>query len=182
MILMSLLISVGAMAQEKIQSSTTLPTNGVPEFLYTMKSGNNNYVGTETKYKSEKKGIFAFYSQGGNKYKIYDYSSQKWLTYASKSSYSSGKGFVTTTVDSNSANSFYINNYNYYYYEISPLKSGGSNQNIYLNYYEGAGANNSISLGLWTDNGSKDAGSSWTFELFATPVKELNKLSNNKNK
>ena len=179
---MSLFLTLGAVAQVQIQSSTTLPTEGVPEFLYHMKSGSGNYVGSKTYYNSEQKGIFAFYKEAGEKeYKIYDYSAKKWLSYAKQASYGTGKGFVNVQDNKNDANSFYVNNYSGgTNYEISPYYTNGNRSNVYLNYYEGAGACKGRSLGYWTDNGSKDAGSRWVFELAGKPIESLNDLDNKK--
>lgn len=45
---------------------------------------------------------------------------------------------------------------------MRPYASDGTiDEDRYLNYYGGNGANESITVGLWKDNGSSDAGSCW---------------------
>ena len=68
---MSLLISVGAMAQVQIQVSTST-TN--PQYVYYMKNANNVYVGAQSKFTGSK-ALFAFFGTNG-KYQIYDYTSK----------------------------------------------------------------------------------------------------------
>ncbi|MBQ5617298.1 MAG: hypothetical protein IIU90_06055, partial [Bacteroidaceae bacterium] len=46
---------------------------------------------------------------------------------------------------------------------ISPYTTAGTAQAIYLNYFGGVGACSGLTLGLWTDGGSKDGGSRYTF-------------------
>ena len=185
--LMSLLISVGAMAQVQIQVSTST-TN--PQYVYYMKNGNGYYVGAQSKYTASP-ALFAFFGTNG-KYQIYDYTSKQWLTYTQKSGetywynntikdpYSNGKNFVTTCANQSDAKYFYVNNYSGTNYQIQPYYSNGNVASIYLNYYEGA--SNNVSLGLYTTNGTGDAGSRWIFEKveLEKSIASLGDLSNDK--
>ena len=83
---------------DKVVGSTTLPENGRPEHIYTMRNGNSLYCGkttapteTEANY-----GQFAFYAVDGkaNAFYIYNRSNGKWLTYDKASSYSNCQDFV----------------------------------------------------------------------------------------
>lgn len=165
--MMALLLIVGnAWGQLTLESSTTDPSAGFPEHLYYMKNGNGNYVGAESKYQNNTPAIFAFYQIDGEKYKIYDYTSKKWLTYSPAASYTQGvKGFVTTCDAKESAEYFYIENYSSNNYQILPHKSSGEKSSVYLNYYQGTAnnANDGMGLGYWKDGGSADAGSRWNF-------------------
>lgn len=152
---------------DKVTGSTTLPENGKPEHVYTMVNGNGAYANATTAPVSgdEENGLFAFYAVDGvsGAYYIYSYNAQKWLSYTKASSYSSGKGFVQMTASKTDGAYFNVNNYSGDNYQISPYTTSGSVANIYLNWYQGVAANAGTTLGLWTDNGSTDGGSRYTF-------------------
>ena len=165
--LMALLLIVGnAWGQLTLESSTTDPSAGMPEHLYYMKNGNGIYVGTESKYMSNTPAIFALYQIEEGKYKIYDYTSKKWLTYTPQSSYDEGiKDFVKTCNEKENAEYFYIDKFSTNNYQILPRKSSGERSSVYLNYFQGTAnnANDGRGLGYWRQNGSEDAGSKWNF-------------------
>lgn len=184
MFLMSLLISVGAMAQVQIQVSTSASN---PQHVYYMKNANNVYVGAQSKYTGSK-ALFAFFGTDG-KYQIYDYTSKKWLTYTQKSGswsfsggnrYTNGTNFVSVCDNQSDAKYFNVDNYSGTNYQIQPYYSSGNAAPFYLNYYGGISDN--VALGLWEQNGNTDAGSRWIFEKveLEKSIASLSDLSNDK--
>ena len=168
--LMALLLCFTGQAwADKIEASTTDPSNGKPEHLYTMVSGNGYYANgyTAPTQTDENKALFAFYSAGvSDAYYIYCYTSKKWLSYTKASSYSNKTGFISLSDSKTTGAYFKCNNYSGDNYDIAPYNLTGV-ATKYLNWYTGVGANNpldgTVTLGLWEDNGSKDAGSRWQF-------------------
>ena len=162
-----LFVSTQAFA-DKVTVSTTLPTDGKPEHVYTMVNGNGAYVGPTTAPATDENGLFAFYAVEGvdGAYYIYSYNGKKWLGYEKAASYSSKKGFVTLSDTKVEGAYFKVNNYADDYYEIAPYTTGDNVASIYLNYFQGVGANAGTTLGLWTDNGAKDNGSRYTLTEF----------------
>ena len=165
-LLAALCLSTQAYA-DKVTASTTLPENGKPEHVYTMVSGNGAYVSpTTTPVEGDaENGLFAFYPVSGKSdaYYIYSHNAKKWLTYDRKASYSTGASFIKLSDTKVNNTYFYVNNYAGDNYQISPYSTYGSASSVYLNYFGGAGACSGLTLGLWTDNGSKDGGSRYTF-------------------
>lgn len=96
--LMFVAMSVVGAFGDKLQLSTTLPADGKPEHLYTMKNGNGWYVNASTSptQSESNAALFAFYAVEGdaNASYIYDYTAAKWLGYTKASSYSNGVSFV----------------------------------------------------------------------------------------
>ena len=133
-----------------------------------MVNGNGAYVGPTTAPATDVNGLFAFYAVDGvdGAYYIYSYNAEQWLGYTKAASYSSKKGFVTLSDAKVEGAYFKVNNYADDNYEIAPYTTGGNAASIYLNYYQGVGANAGTTLGLWTDNGAKDGGSRYTFAEF----------------
>ena len=168
--LMALLLCFAGQAwADKIEASTTDPSNGKPEHLYTMVSGNGYYANgyTAPTQTDENKALFAFYSAGiSDTYYIYCYTSKKWLSYTKAASYSNKTGFISLSDSKTTGAYFKCRNYSGDNYDIAPynLTSAASK---YLNWYMGVGSNNpldgTVTLGLWEDDGSKDAGSRWQF-------------------
>lgn len=166
--LMALLLCFAGQAwADKIEASTTDPSNGKPEHLYTMVSGNGYYANgyTAPTQTDENKALFAFYSAGvSDAYYIYCYTSRKWLSYTKAASYSNKTGFISLSDSKTTGAYFKCNNYSGDNYDIAPYNLTGV-ATKYLNWYTGVGANNpldgTVTLGLWEDNGSKDAGSRW---------------------
>ena len=155
---------------DKVTASTTLPQNGKPEHVYTMVSGNGAYVSpTTTPVEGDAaNGLFAFYAVDGvnGAYYIYSHNAKKWLTYDKKSSYPTGVEFVKLSDSKVEGAYFKVDNYADDNYQISPYTTAGTAQAIYLNYFGGVSACSGKTLGLWTDNGSKDGGSRYTFAEF----------------
>ena len=139
--LMALLLCFAGQAwADKIEASTTDPSNGKPEHLYTMVSGNGYYANgyTAPTQTDENKALFAFYSAGiSDTYYIYCYTSKKWLSYTKAASYSDGtKGFLRLTDSKTDGAYFKCNNYSGDYYEIA-LYNTTSVATKYLNWFQG---------------------------------------------
>ena len=154
---------------DKVVGSTTLPENGRPEHLYTMRNANGLICGKNTSPTSTEDNYaqLAFYAMDGqsNMFYIYNKTNKKWLTYDKASSYSNGVGFIKFADAKASANYFILNNYSGDNYEMQPVTTYGSG-NKYLNWYGGADfnpADSETTLGLWQDSGSADGGSRWIF-------------------
>ncbi len=149
---------------DKVTASTTLPENGKPEHVYTMVNGNGAYAGPTTAPATDENGLFAFYAVDGvdGAYYIYSYNGKKWLSYTKASSYDNGKGFVTLSDTKVEGAYFNVSNYSGDNYQIAPYNTTGV-AGKYLNWYQGVSANAGTTLGLWQDNGTADAGSSYTF-------------------
>ena len=165
--LAALCLSTQAYA-DKVTASTTLPSDGKPEHVYTMKSGGGALVSpTTTPAEGDNDGgLFAFYAVDGvnGAYYIYSYNAKKWLSYEKKSTYPTGVSFVQLSDSKVEDTYFKVDNYSGDNYQISPYTTAGSAQDIYLNYFGGVSNCAGKTLGLWTGNGSADAGSRWLFE------------------
>ena len=165
-LLAALCLSTQAYA-DKVTASTTLPSNGKPEHVYTMVSGNGAYVSaTTTPVEGDAaNGLFAFYAVDGvdGAYYIYSHNAKQWLSYTKAASYSTGVSFIKMSDTKVEGAYFKLDNYADDYYQISPYTTAGTAQAIYLNYFGGVAACSGKTLGLWTDNGSKDGGSRYTF-------------------
>ena len=163
LLLAALFVSSQAYA-DKLTASTTLPSEGKPEHVYTMVNGNGAYAGPTTAPATDENGLFAFYAVEGvdGAYYIYSHSAKKWLGYTKAASYSSKKAFVTLSDSRVDGAYFKVDNYSGDNYQIQPYTTAGSAQAIYLNWYQGVSANAGTTLGLWTDNGATDAGSRYT--------------------
>ncbi len=155
---------------DKVTGSTTLPQDGKPEHVYTMVSGNGAYVSpTTTPVEGDaENGLFAFYPVSGKSgaYYIYSYNAEKWLTYDRKASYPTGVSFIKLSDTKVENTYFYVHNYEGDNYQISPYSTYGTAESVYLNYFGGAAACSGKTLGLWTDNGSTDGGSRYTFSKY----------------
>ena len=152
---------------DKVTASTTLPSNGKPEHVYTMVSGNGAYVSpTTTPVEGDAaNGLFAFYAVDGvdGAYYIYSHNAKQWLNYDKKASYPTGVSFIKMSDSKVEGAYFKVDNYSGDNYQISPYTTAGSAQAIYLNYFGGVAACSGKTLGLWTDNGAADGGSRYTF-------------------
>lgn len=170
--LMALLLCFAGQAwADKIEASSTDPSSGKPEHLYTMVSGNGYYANgyTAPTQTDENKALFAFYSAGiSDTYYIYCYTSKKWLSYTKAASYSDGtKGFLRLTDSKTDGAYFKCNNYSGDYYEIA-LYNTTSVATKYLNWFQGVNdsanpLDGTTTLGYWKDNGANDGGSRWQF-------------------
>ncbi len=165
-LLAALCLSTQAYA-DKVTASTTLPTAGKPEHVYTMVSGNGAYVSpTTTPVEGDAaNGLFAFYAVDGvdGAYYIYSHNAKQWLSYDKKENYPTGASFIKMSDSKVEGTYFRVENYADDFYQISPYTTAGNAQAIYLNYFGGVPACSGKTLGLWTDNGSKDGGSRYTF-------------------
>lgn len=161
-----------------LQASSTDPSQGRPEFAYTINNVNvldggvidygywnvNLYSVRNTPANAAS---FAFYAVAGksNTYYIYNYSAKKWVTYDLATSYNSGQGFLKLSDTKTEGCYFEITSCTkntHSGYQMRPYASDGTvDADRYLNYYGGNGANASITVGLWKDSGSSDAGSCW---------------------
>lgn len=161
-----------------LQASSTDPSQGKPDFAYTINNVNvleggvidygywnvNLYSVRNTPANAA---AFAFYAVAGkpNTYYIYNYSAKKWVTYDLATSYNNGQGFLKLSDTKTEGCYFEITSCTkdtHSGYQMRPYASDGTiDEDRYLNYYGGNGANESITVGLWKDSGSSDAGSCW---------------------
>lgn len=164
-----------------MQASSTDPSQGRPEFAYTINNVNvldggvidygywnvNLYSVRNTPANAA---AFAFYAVAGksNTYYIYNYSAKKWVTYDLATSYNNGQGFLKLSDTKTEGCYFEITSCTkdtHSGYQMRPYASDGTvDADRYLNYYGGNGANASITVGLWKDSGSSDAGSCWVLK------------------
>lgn len=161
-----------------LQASSTDPSQGRPDFAYTINNV-NVLNGTTIDYgywnvnlysvvnSPANAASFAFYAVAGksNTYYIYNYSAKKWVTYDLATSYNNGQGFLKLSDTKTEGCYFEITSCTkdtHSGYQMRPYASDGTiDEDRYLNYYGGNGANESITVGLWKDSGSSDAGSCW---------------------
>ena len=160
-----------------LQASSTDPSLGRPEFAYTINNVNTINGVVDYGYwnvnlysvinSPANAAAFAFYAVAGksNTYYIYNYSAKKWVTYDLATSYNNGQGFLKLSDTKTEGCYFEITSCTkdtHSGYQMRPYASDGTvDADRYLNYYGGNGANESITVGLWRDNGSSDAGSCW---------------------
>ena len=132
-----------------------------------MVSGNGAYVSpTTTPVEGDAaNGLFAFYAVDGvdGAYYIYSHNAKQWLSYDKKASYPTGVSFIKMSNTKVEGTYFKVDNYEGDNYQISPYTTAGTAQRIYLNYFGGVAACSGKTLGLWTDGGSADGGSRYTF-------------------
>lgn len=161
-----------------MQASSTDPSLGRPEFAYTINNV-NVLNGTTIDYgywnvnlysvvnSPANAASFAFYAVAGksNTYYIYNYSAKKWVTYDLATSYDNTKGFLKLSDTKTKGCYFEITsctNDTHSGYQMRPYASDGTiDEDRYLNFNGGNGANASITVGLWQDNGSQDKGACW---------------------
>lgn len=161
-----------------LQASSTYPSLGRPEFAYTINNV-NVLNGTTIDYgywnvnlysvvnSPANAASFAFYAVAGksNTYYIYNYSAKKWVTYDLATSYNNMKGFLKLSDTKTEGCYFEITsctNDTHSGYQMRPYASDGTiDEDRYLNFNGGNGANASITVGLWQDNGSQDKGACW---------------------
>lgn len=160
-----------------LQASSTDPSLGRPEFAYTINNVNAIDGAADYGYwnvnlysvinSPANAAAFAFYAVAGksNTYYIYNYSAKKWVTYDLATSYNNGQGFLKLSDTKTEGCYFEITSCTkdtHSGYQMRPYASDGTiDEDRYLNYYGGNGANESITVGLWKDSGSSDAGSCW---------------------
>lgn len=140
-----------------------------PEFVFTMRNANNNYVNSNLYCATSTSGYakFAFYEVSGktNAYYIYNYSAKKWLKYTTSATYTKGTDFVSNG-EKSERSEFYITDAakdGVSGVQIQPYNAAGNAANNYLNFYGGGGNNTNHTIGNYTKDGSSDAGSLWVF-------------------
>lgn len=161
-----------------LQASSTDPSLGRPEFAYTINNV-NVLNGTTIDYgywnvnlysvvnSPANAASFAFYAVAGksNTYYIYNYSAKKWVTYDLATSYDNTKGFLKLSDTKTEGCYFEVTsctNDTHSGYQMRPYASDGTiDEDRYLNFNGGNGANASITVGLWQNNGSQDKGACW---------------------
>lgn len=171
-----------------LQASSTDPSQGRPEFAYTINNV-NVLNGTTIDYgywnvnlysvvnSPANAASFAFYAVAGksNTYYIYNYSAKKWVTYDLATSYDNTKGFLKLSDTKTEGCYFEITsctNDTHSGYQMRPYVSDGTiDEDRYLNFNGGNGANASITVGLWQDNGSQDKGACWILKEADLSVK-----------
>lgn len=160
-----------------LQASSTDPSLGRPEFAYTINNVNSIDGAADYGYwnvnlysalnSPANAAAFAFYAVAGksNTYYIYNCSAKKWVTYDLATSYNNMKGFLKLSDTKAESCYFEITSCTkdtHSGYQMRPYASDGTvDADRYLNYNGGNGANASITVGLWQDSGSSDAGSCW---------------------
>ena len=167
--ILALICTTGTIMADIIQASTTLPTEGKPEHVYTMMNGNNVYSNGNTAptATADNYGQFAFYPVAGqtDAYYIYSKTAGKWLSYTKADSYNNGKDFVKLSAAQVDGAYFKVTNYSGQNYQIQPYTTSGGNDK-YINWYQGVSGNpydGSNTLGLWQQDASADAGSRYLF-------------------
>lgn len=160
-----------------IQPSTTLPTEGLPEHVYKMTSGNSLILGMKTSptQTAANYAYLAFYEVEGKSdaYYIYDTTSRKWFTY-DNSGIGNKRDFIALNSEQETADYFSFRTCSNFagYYDIRPVDANGSVGSKYLNWNGGLDYNaydGNTTLGLWQDNGNTDGGSRWIFEEVENP-------------
>lgn len=170
-----------------LQASSTDPSLGRPEFAYTINNVNAIDGAADYGYwnvnlysvinSPANAAAFAFYAVAGksNTYYIYNYSAKKWVTYDLATSYNNMKGFLKLSDTKTEGCYFEITSCTkdtHSGYQMRPYASDGTiDEDRYLNYNGGNGANESITVGLWQDPGSSDAGSCWILKEADLSVK-----------
>lgn len=179
-----------------LQASSTDPSLGKPEFAYTINNV-NVLDGTTIDYgywnvnlysvvnSPANAASFAFYAVAGksNTYYIYNYSAKKWVTYDLATSYNNNmKGFLKLSDTKTEGCYFEITsctNDTHSGYQMRPYASDGTiDEDCYLNYNGGNGANVSLTVGLWKDPGSQDKGACWILKKVDLGVNSIQTSTN----
>ena len=151
-------------------ASTTLPADGTPEHVFTIKSANGNHMNGQTcpTMTYEKYGKFAFYAVKDkiDAYYIYSTTEKKWITYATADEYQSGKAFVTLGTEKDDACYFFASKTDDGAYDFAPATAGGDKSGQFLNWFGGVNASQTpmdgtVTVGLWKQPGREDSGSKW---------------------
>ena len=162
-------VSVAMAQTDAIKASTT---EGSPEYMFIMQNGNGLTMTSYTSptEKEENAGKFAFYAQSGktDSYYIYSVDGEKWVSYTKASSYSSGTNKAKLVASKASAQPWKAQKVTVdgkAVYQFMPYTSSGTAATQYMNWYGGkdqnALDNTSITIGLWQQGASQDAGSRW---------------------
>lgn len=151
-------------------ASTTLPADGTPEHVFTIKSANGNHMNGQTcpTMTYEKYGKFAFYAVKDkiDAYYIYSTTEKKWITYATADEYQSGKAFVTLGTEKDEACYFFASKTDDGAYDFAPATAGGDKSGQFLNWFGGVNdsqtpMDGTVTVGLWKQPGREDSGSKW---------------------
>ena len=156
-------------------ASTTLPSAGTPEHVFTIKSAKGTHMNGLTcpTRTYDKYGKFAFYAVAGkeNAYYIYSTTEAKWITYEAADEYQGGPGFVTLGAEKVDACYFFASKTDDGAYDFAPVTAGGDKAEQYLNWYGGVGEqtplNGTVTVGLYKDPARLDDGSKWVLTLEA---------------
>ena len=153
-----------------LAASTTLPADGTPEHVFTIKSANGNHMNGQTcpTMTYEKYGKFAFYAVKDkiDAYYIYSTTEKKWITYATADEYQSGKAFVTLGTEKDDACYFFASKTDDGAYDFAPATAGGDKSGQFLNWFGGVNdsqtpMDGTVTVGLWKQPGREDSGSKW---------------------
>lgn len=179
-----------------LQASSTDPSQGRPDFAYTINNVNvlnggvidygywnvNLYSVVNSPANAAS---FAFYAVAGkpNTYYIYNYSAKKWVTYDLAASYNNDmKGFLKLSDTKTEGCYFEITsctNGTHLGYQMRPYASDGTiDEDCYLNYNGGNGANASLTVGLWKDPESQDKGACWILKKVDLGVSSIQTSTN----
>lgn len=156
------------------QTETILPSESEagPEHIYILKNGNGVWM---TSYTSPTRtegnaGKFAFFADEANADACFIYSvdRKKWVSYTKAASYSNGTNFAVLVDDRSAANPWKAVKATVSgadYYQFAPYTTT-TVAGKYMNWYRGVGNDNpedntTVTVGLWQDNASSDAGSRW---------------------
>ena len=156
------------------QTDAIKPSTDVdsPEHLYTLKNGNGVLMTSFTSptQTPANAGKFAFYAEEGKEdaYFIYSVDRQKWVSYTKAGSYDNKVGFAELVDEKTSANAWnavIVAKDGNDFYQIAPYNTTGVAAK-YMNWFQGLGSNpvdnENITVGLWQQGVSQDAGSRWT--------------------
>lgn len=157
------------------QTETILPSTNEasPEHIFLLKNGNNVWMTSFTSPTQTKgnTGKFAFFADEtkADAFYIYSIDRQKWVSYEKAASYSVKTNFAVLVDDKASANSWNavkVTVSDVDYYQFAPYNTTAV-ADKYMNWYKGVGNDNpldntTVTVGLWSNNASGDAGSRWT--------------------
>ena len=153
---------------DAIKASTSVDN---PESMFTMKNGNGLIMTSYTSptKTAENAGKFAFYAEDGkeNSYYIYSVDRKKWVSYTKAASYNNGVNFAKLVDAKESAqpwNATKVTVSGNEVYQFAPYNTT-SVAAKYMNWFQGESSNpvdnTNITVGLWQDGASNDAGGRW---------------------
>lgn len=166
-LLMALVCNV---AWAQIDVSTSVET---PNHVYALKSAAGYWMTSYTSPTNNEtnRGVFAFFADGEDAYKIFSVERQMWVSYTKADSYSDGANkaiLVAAQADANAWNVTYVNNY----FQIAPYKNDGTAAATYWNWNGGVNAgsnapdNTNKTIGFYykgaVAGNNGDNGSRWT--------------------
>lgn len=150
-----------------------------PEHLYTLCNFSDAYCNqyTAPTTTAANRAKFAFYASDDveGAYYIYNYTAKKWLSYTriATDNDSDIKKVNLITLSDTKVNGAYFKvslcvKDGKMGYQLQPYKTDNTVSPTYINWYTGVGGttqnplDGSVTVGVWTDPGSKDNGSAWT--------------------